>query len=114
MSDQIEDTNQERKWRGDMCANGLSTKHYSTELRATPTRLVLKGPLGQYFELSVEQVDHIDLCKFNLGFMSGLLTGIIQIHHTIAQIPEELLFSAGGVHANELLKELKELGYNVP
>ena len=42
--------------------------------------------------------------------MSGLLSGIIQIHHTITQNPQELLFSAREVRANELLKELKELG----
>ena len=37
--------NEEKRFKGDMCMGILSTKYRSTELIATPDRLILKGPL---------------------------------------------------------------------
>ncbi|MHC4061723.1 MAG: hypothetical protein ACYS7Y_30805, partial [Planctomycetota bacterium] len=51
--------NKEKRFRGEMCMGILSTLHWSTELIATPDRLILISPLKLY-ELPAENVERIE------------------------------------------------------
>ena len=104
--------NKEKRFRGEMCMGILSTLHWSTELIATPDRLILKGPLKLY-ELPAENVERIEKAGLYVWFLIGLIFGSIRIYHTIEGYPELLMFTAWRVKADKLLEELKGLGYKI-
>lgn len=101
-------------WQGDMCFGILSTKHNSTELAASPTHLVLSGPLCNRFELPATQVEKIETGKWSWWFLSGLISGCIQIQHNVDGVPKKLFFSARKTPSTEVAEEIKKLGYEVP
>ncbi|TKJ33305.1 MAG: hypothetical protein CEE38_20875 [Planctomycetes bacterium B3_Pla] len=105
--------NEEKRFKGDMCMGILSTKHRSTELIATPDRLILKGPLRRMYELEAENVERIEKAGVYIWFLTGLIFGSIRIYHTIEGYPKRLMFTAWRVKADKLLEELKGLGYKI-
>ena len=102
----------EKRFTGGMCAGILSTRFWSTELVATPDRLILMGPLKVY-ELPAENVERIEKAGLYIYFLIGLIFGSIRIYHTIEGYPELLMFTAWRVRADKLLEELKDLGYKI-
>ena len=113
MNDSPEST-QSVTWQGDMCFGILSTERNSTELAASPTHLVLSGPLGKRYELPATQVEKIETGKWSWWFLKGLISGCIQIQHNVDGVPKKLLFSARKTPSTEVAEELKKLGYKVP
>ncbi|MHC4170869.1 MAG: hypothetical protein ACYSWQ_28360, partial [Planctomycetota bacterium] len=85
---------------------------WSTELIATPDRLILISPLKLY-ELPAENVERIEKAGLHIWFLIGLIFGSIRIYHTIEGYPELLMFTAWRVKADKLLEELKDLGYKI-
>ena len=113
MTEQTANTYEEKRFKGDMCMEILSTKHRSTELIATADRLILKGPLRRTYELPVESIERIEKAGLYIWFLTGLIFGSIRIYHTIEGYPERLMFTAWRVKADKLLEELKALGYKI-
>jgi len=109
----VVELNEEKRFRGDMCMGIFSTTRRSTELIATPERLVLKGPLRRKYELPAENVERIEKAGLYIWFLEGLFFGSIRIYHNIEDYPERLMFTAWGLKADKLLEELKGLGYKI-
>ena len=105
--------NEEKRFRGEMCMGILSTKYWSTELIATPERLILKGPRKYTYELPVEKIERIEKAELHIWFLIGLLFGSIRIYHTVEGYPERLMFTAWRVKADKLLEELRGMGYKI-
>ena len=104
--------NEEKRFWGDMCMGILSTIHCSTELIATPNRLILKGPLKLY-ELPAENVERIEKAGLYIWFLEGLIFGSIRTYHNIEGYPKRLMFTAWRAKADKLLEELQGLGYKI-
>ena len=104
---------EEKRFRGEMCMGILSTKYWSTELIATPDRLILKGPRRRMYELPAENVERIEKAGLYIWFLIGLIFGSIRIYHTIEGYPECLMFTAWRVKSDKLLEELQGLGYKI-
>jgi len=113
MIEQTPNTCEEKRFKGDMCMGILSTTRRSTELIATPDRLILKGPLMRTYELPAESIERIEKAGLYIWFLTGMFFGSIRIYHTIEGYPERLMFTAWRVKADKLLEELRVLGYNV-
>ena len=105
--------NEEKRFKGDMCMGIFSTTRRSTELIATPDRLILKGPQKYIYELPAENVERIEKAGLYIWFLKGLVFGSIRIYHTIESYPKRLMFTAWRVKADKLLEELKGLGYKI-
>ena len=113
MSEKIKTEGSAIVFRWDMSMGVLSTKNRSTRLIATSDSIVLDGPLGKHYELSVDKIDRIEKGKFHLWFLTGSVFGSISIYHTIDDYPEILMFTGYFKKTQSILTVLKSLGYNV-
>ena len=76
-------------------------------LQASPTQIVLSGPLGT-FTLPLTAIVRIGRGRMYPWFFAG-----IRIHHRDPKCPEELQFKPLGVPTREIIVRLRALGYPV-
>lgn len=113
MTEQTANTEEQKRFKGDMCMGILSTKHRSAELIAASDRLILKGPLNRTYELPAGNVERVEKAGLYIWFLTGLIFGSIRIYHNIEGYPKRLMFTAWRLKADKLLEELKAMGYKI-